>query len=117
MGTGQPYMISALRSRRFTITIPASAGTPATIESLVAAVAAAGDVADIATVVGCKIDGLLTSGSNRPAMLVGDSTVSSLQYIAAGEDYNEPTIDEYKKAYVIAAANATIDAVAILYIG
>ncbi len=118
MGSGQPYLVSAVRSRRFIIAIPASAGTALTIEAMVAIVAAAADAADLARVVGCKIDGLIVAGTDRPAITVGDVAGTMIQYVGAGDDFNEPTIDEYNKAFIKAAANAAIStAVAILYIG
>lgn len=117
MSVGQPYMVSAIRTRRFTITIPASAGVATTIEALVAAVAAVADAPDLTRVLGAKIESLLTAGTNRPAILVGDAIATCIQYIAAGASFNEPSINEYKEAYIKAAANATIDAVVVLYIG
>ena len=116
MAAGQPYMVSAIRTRRFAITIPAVGGTPATIESLVNAVAASTDASDLSRVLGCKIDGLLTVGTARPAFTVGYDTATQLQYIGAGNDYLEPAIDEYRTAYIRSVAGA-ITAVVILYIG
>jgi hypothetical protein len=117
MGSGQPYMISGIRSRRFSVTIPASSGTALTIEAMVAAVAAAADAPDLASVIGCKIDGLLTVGTDRPAITVGDVVGTMLQYVGAGDDYNEPTVNEYKTSFVKAAANSAITAVVVLYVG
>lgn len=116
MSAGQPYMVSALRTRRFSITIPAVGNPPATIESLVNAVAAPTDASDLSRVLGCKVDGLLTVGTARPAFTVGYDIATQLQYIGAGNDYLEPAINEYRSSYIRSAAGA-ITAVVILYVG
>lgn len=116
MAAGQPYMVSVNRTRRFSVTIPATGGVAATVESLVAAVAISSDAADLSRVMGCKIDALLTVGTDRPAIVVGDSAGSLLQYVGAGKDALEPSINEYRSTFVKSAA-AAITAVVVLYIG
>ena len=115
--SGQPYYTNAIRARRFSVTIPASSGTAKTIEEMVADVDAATDAPDLKRVLGVKIDGLLTGGSDRPAINIGDVAGTMLQCVAAGKDYTEPAIDEYKTAYIKAVANSPITATVILYIG
>lgn len=113
---GQPYMVSVLRTRRFSVTIPAVGDTPATLESLVNAVAAPSDVSDLGRVMGAKIDGMLTAGTARPAITIGDSTVSQPQVVNSGVDWLEPSISEYRLTFVRSSA-VPITAVVVLYIG
>jgi post-segregation antitoxin (ccd killing protein) len=115
MAAGQPYMVSAARTRRFTITIP-GVGAAATIESLVAAVATPADLPDLMRVLGCKISGLVTAGTARAAFTVGDTAAAQTQFVAAGSDYLEPAMNDYRSAF-IASASTAIVAVVILYVG
>lgn len=116
MAAGQPYMVSAFRTRRFTITIPAVGGVADTIENLVKAVAISTDASDLTRVLGCKVSGTLTVGTARAAFTVGDSAASQLQYVNAGADLLEPSMSDYQLAFVKSAA-AAFTATVILYIG
>lgn len=116
MAAGQPYMVSALRTRRFTINIPDVAGVAATVESLVKAVALPADASDLTRVLGCKILSTLTVGTARAAFTVGDSAASQLQYVNAGADWVEPSVSDYQLGFIKSAA-AAFTATVILYIG
>lgn len=116
MAAGQPYMVSSVRTRRFTISIPDSAAPAKTIESLVLAVSAPADATDLMRVIGCKVSGNLTVGTARPAFVVGDTLATQIQYVLAGADWLEPSLADYQQAFV-KAAGAPISAVVVLYIG
>jgi hypothetical protein len=113
---GQPYMVSSVRTRRFTITIPDTAAPAKTVESLVLAVAAPGDANDLMRVIGCKISGNLTVGTARPAFVAGDVVGTLPQYVLAGADWLEPSLGDYQQTFVKSAATP-ISAVVVLYIG
>lgn len=109
---GTPYMVMAIRTRRFTITIP---DTAAKLITLVAAAASASDRADLDRVIGCKILGVIEAGTDRGAFNIGDAADSLKQYVAEGADFNEPSENEYKNNWVEALADT--EAVVVLYIG
>lgn len=108
------------RTRRLAITIPASATTAgATILSLL--LAAGLTTAEQAQMVGVKILGLTQAGGSRAAFDVADEAVAGTftaasQRVAAAADYIEPAATDYLSA-VRAAANATIAAIAVVYLG
>jgi len=103
MSVDRHEMTIGLRCIRKTITIPANTGTAATISSLAALTSA-----EEGRYIGCKIMGDLTTGSDRGAIICGDSADSLPQYTAAGADYSEPVKDDEIYTYVKAASGAAI---------
>ncbi len=107
------------RTRRFAITIPASASTNgATIRALL--VAAGYDQNAQGSLIGVKILGLKADGTDRSAFDVANTNTAASftavsQRVALAADYIEPAADDADSA-VRAVANATIAAVAVAYL-
>ena len=99
-----------LKVLRKTVTIPAAAGTAATLASL-----ASLTTDEQNNIVGLKILGKCTDGSDRGAILVGDSTLSLPQYVASAADYSEPAVADHLYSYVRANSGAAIANVCVLF--
>lgn len=106
------HFTQGARAIRRALTIPAAAGTAATPSSL-----AGLTEGEISLCIGFKLDALKTDGTDRGAVLVGDSTGSLLQYVDAGVEYYEPARDDFANAYLRAASGGTIAAVGVFYMG
>jgi hypothetical protein len=98
------------RGFRRTITVPAFASTAATIGSL-----AGLSLSESNSLIGCKILGLCSDGTSRAALILGDSTASLPQYLAAGADYSEPIRDDDRYTYVKAASGGALGNVVVIF--
>lgn len=100
--------IQSTRVVRANVTIPAAAGTASQILALSA------DTGH--NVIGCKILGKCSDGTDRGAIVVGDSTANLYQYVASGVDYYEPSFSDQVYSFVKAASGAAIaNSVIVLY--
>lgn len=95
---------------RRTVTIPAAAGTAATLSSL-----ASFTDDQQRNCIGCKIMGKDASGGDRAALLSGDSTASLLQYTAAAADYVEPCRQDDLFTFHRANSGGAVTAIAVFY--
>lgn len=106
--------VAAQRVRRVTITIPGSAATAVTLQSLCEAALDAIEPGWTSRnrhkIMGGRISG------NAATYAAGDSTTSLPQTVAIGAVYSEPALDFLSATYVKASAAGTVAVVASVYL-
>lgn len=106
--------VSARSWRSVVIEIPAAAGTAVTMAAMLSGKLAPGETAAIVAV---HIAAKNSAGTDRAAFVVGDSTASLPEHVAAGEAYEPPAFDWIgEKFFKAASGDALSTVVAKVYL-